>query len=183
MKVSIETLKKAAEELNKAIQPDPLIKITSRSSVQSLTEEIIATSELMEDGDCLTQGTIDLLKSLEVDLPALLKVKKEEKKAEKKVEKKSEKKNEKKSDKKPEKKTEKKESKPVHSGPSLKGELEGMLKEKKYTQEEIKEKLFEKFPDKKPSTITTILSDIKSEKWTPFQKVVVKDKNGVLKFS
>lgn len=96
MKTSVDDLKKVAEELNETINPDPKIKVGSRSTVAELTEAIIATAAVLEDGDILTQKTIDILVGLEVDMPAKIKVKTVDKKTSKpKEEKTKEKKNEK----------------------------------------------------------------------------------------
>ncbi len=170
MKITVDVLKKVAVELNETLNPDPPIKITSRSSAADLTQEIKSTLELLEKGDSISSFAMDVFSEMEIDIPSFVKIKggKSEKK---------------------ETSPEKKESAPKKtvekktSGPSLKEELEKLIKEKKYTPQEIKSKLFKIFPDKKPSTITTILSDCKSEKWTPYGKTAVVDKKGVMKFS
>ncbi|MCK9281511.1 MAG: hypothetical protein M0P71_12875 [Melioribacteraceae bacterium] len=160
MKITVDVLKRAAMELNKVANPDPPIKIKSRSTAEDLTEEIIATAELLEKSDAISQETYDVLMELEVDVLAEIKIKNQKPTS---------------------KETKTFKPKALSSkGPGLKEELEKLLKEKKYTPEKIKELLTKKFPDKKPATISTILSDCKSEKWSPFGKPAKINKDGIM---
>ncbi len=54
--------------------------------------------------------------------------------------------------------------------------------EGKWTKKEIVDKAVTKFPDKAISTIQTYLADGFSEKYCPFEKLVVKNDEGILSF-
>lgn len=84
MKLTVDLLKNAAKELNEVLDPDPPIKITTKSTISGLTKEIKATIDLLEKGDIISQKTMDILVELEIDVVAGVKIKdKVEKKNEK----------------------------------------------------------------------------------------------------
>lgn len=74
MKVKLDDLKKAAKELNEVVEPDPPIKVTTRTKEKDLTDAIVDVSSLLEDGDQVTQATADVLEAIEADMPAKLKI-------------------------------------------------------------------------------------------------------------
>lgn len=86
MKITLDVVKEAAKELNESFSPEPPIKINTKSTIASLTEEIRATIEILEKGDVISEKMADVLSELEIDVPAAVKVGEAKKKpAEKKV--------------------------------------------------------------------------------------------------
>lgn len=61
--------------------------------------------------------------------------------------------------------------------------LKELIQEGKFTQKEIMTKGREKFPSLAPSTISTLLCDSKNPKYNKFDKLVVLDEKGIMKFS
>ena len=82
-------------------------------------------------------------------------------------------------------KREKKEKNVVvkEKGPSLVSVLTPLIEEAKYTKKELVIVAVELLPHLSVSTIQTILTDAKNPKYNKFEKLVVIDENGILKFA
>jgi len=77
-KITMQRLKVAAEDLN-TLYEKPAIKINAETTDNALIAAIEKCGEGLEDGDLLTQATVDLLIELEIDVPSKIKIKKEAK--------------------------------------------------------------------------------------------------------
>ena len=77
-KITMQRLKAAAEDLN-TLYEKPAIKINAETTDKALIAAIEKCGEGLEDGDLLTQATVDLLIELEIDVPSKIKIKKEAK--------------------------------------------------------------------------------------------------------
>jgi hypothetical protein len=73
--VTIQQLRKAASDLNKVLELEP--KIDNGQQKHIVEQKIAKASELLEDGDVLQQGTVDVLLELECDVPAGVKISKD----------------------------------------------------------------------------------------------------------
>lgn len=174
-----------AKDLSGIVDFDIDIKKLDEYEEKTIRAEIIEAAVVLEDGDKIKQSTADALAELEVDIPAGIKIikgtKMEKPKKSVPKETKTSKKTSKKSS---SKKVQKETSKPkkVERSNDLKDKLVELLKEKRYSQKEIKEMLLDEFPEKSPSTISTLLSDVKNEKWCSLERLVVVDSKGIMRF-
>jgi hypothetical protein len=183
MNVTRKYLIEAAKDLSGIIDFDiPIDKIEEYDD-ETIRDEIVEAASVLEDDDKLLETTIDVLEELEIDVPAGIKIiknKKQEKVEIKKVEK-VKKQEQVKS------KTEKKiKAKSKEANKENKNEFKArfisLLDEEKHTQKEIKEILINEFSGKSPSTVLTLLSDSKNQKWCPLDKLVIVDDKGIMRF-
>lgn len=75
-KISRDKLVYVAKDFNENLGLDPEIKVTTKTTVKSLMNDIKEVVEELEDGDVITQKSVEILCDLEFDLPAKLKIKK-----------------------------------------------------------------------------------------------------------
>lgn len=74
MKITLDVVKEVAKGLNESFKPEPPIKINTKSTIASLTEEIRATIDILEKGDVLSEKVADILSELQIDVPAAVKI-------------------------------------------------------------------------------------------------------------
>ena len=163
-KVTRATLIDVAKELNEVLNPDPHIKTGVKATLGQLTDEITEVAEELEDGDILTQSTVDMLMEMEVDVPAKIKIKGAKKGSAKKA--------------------------PAQKGSEGKARQKNdiilfitvIIEKDRMDRKGIIAMCEKKFPDVAPSTFGTILSDSKNPKYNRLKKLVIEKKDGTLGF-
>ncbi len=164
--MKVEDIKKVAKQLNEIVQPDPPIKINTKSTTKELLSEIEEVIQIIPKELIISTELFEKIKELGFTLPRGVQVKEGVKK-------------EKDSIGKEETATKKNNKRSKDSEMKYVSELIG---QKKYSRKDIIDMYLKKFPNSTKNTINSLLSHGKNPKYNDFEKLIKENKEGILSF-